>query len=112
MSFEGKILTGVDCGNAFAFTVEDQQYHAQKGYTKEPKRSTSCRETRRQARGYGSSGGGYAYRGMYSVVCAQCGKETQVPCQPRGDRPVYRRGCYSQKAATHAALLEEIQEGS
>jgi len=31
----------------------------------------------------------------YNTVCAACGKETQVPFVPRGDRPVYCRECFN-----------------
>jgi CxxC-x17-CxxC domain-containing protein len=38
---------------------------------------------------------------MYPAVCAQCGKQTEVPFQPRGDKPVYCSDCYkSQKPAS------------
>jgi CxxC-x17-CxxC domain-containing protein len=33
-------------------------------------------------------------REMFDVVCSNCGTPTQVPFQPRGDRPVYCRDCY------------------
>ena len=33
-------------------------------------------------------------RQLYNVKCAKCGKETQVPFKPSGDRPVYCRDCY------------------
>jgi CxxC-x17-CxxC domain-containing protein len=36
-------------------------------------------------------------RQLYSVKCANCGKQTQVPFKPIGDRPVYCRDCYMQK---------------
>ena len=36
-------------------------------------------------------------RQLYSVKCANCGKQTQVPFKPSGDRPVYCRDCYMQK---------------
>ena len=36
-------------------------------------------------------------RQLYSVKCADCGKQTQVPFKPSGDRPVYCRDCYMQK---------------
>ena len=46
-----------------------------------------------------SSGGGGGYerreREMFPAVCAQCGKDTQVPFQPTGDRPVYCSDCFS-----------------
>jgi CxxC-x17-CxxC domain-containing protein len=31
---------------------------------------------------------------MFTVTCSACGKEAQVPFQPRGDRPVYCSDCY------------------
>ena len=34
---------------------------------------------------------------MYDVVCAECGQPTQVPFQPRGDRPVYCRACFEKQ---------------
>ena len=36
-------------------------------------------------------------RQLYDVKCANCGKQTQVPFKPTGDRPVYCRDCYMQK---------------
>lgn len=33
-------------------------------------------------------------RQLYSVKCAKCGKQTQVPFKPSGSRPVYCRDCY------------------
>jgi len=33
---------------------------------------------------------------MTQVVCANCGKDTEVPFVPRGDKPVYCSDCYSQ----------------
>jgi len=34
---------------------------------------------------------------MYDVICAECGQPTQVPFQPRGDRPVYCRACFDKQ---------------
>ena len=61
--------------------------------------------------GYGSSGGGgggYSSGGdrggysnnprqMYPAVCSECGRETEVPFQPRSDKPVYCRECFRSK---------------
>ncbi len=35
-------------------------------------------------------------RQMFDVVCSNCGKDTQVPFQPSGDRPVYCSDCFRQ----------------
>ncbi|MFC1790440.1 CxxC-x17-CxxC domain-containing protein [Patescibacteria group bacterium] len=44
-----------------------------------------------------SSGTDQQGRQLYDVKCAECGKDTQVPFQPSGTRPVYCRDCYMQK---------------
>ena len=46
---------------------------------------------------FGGGGGGFGAprREMFDAVCAECGKETQVPFQPSGSRPVYCRDCFS-----------------
>jgi CxxC-x17-CxxC domain-containing protein len=33
-------------------------------------------------------------REMHKAVCADCGKECEVPFKPSGGRPVYCRDCY------------------
>ncbi len=47
MSYTEKSLQCVDCGATFAFTVEEQEFFASKGYTNEPKRCLSCRQARK-----------------------------------------------------------------
>ena len=50
MSYEDRSLACVECGQSFIFTADDQSYHAEKGYTNEPKRCQSCRQMRRDRR--------------------------------------------------------------
>ena len=96
---QDKTLTCRDCNREFVFTVSEQEFFAQKGFTNEPGRCPECRSARKAERGEGgySSGGGYPRRDreMFSAVCAPCGKDAQVPFQPRNDRPVYCSECYS-----------------
>jgi CxxC-x17-CxxC domain-containing protein len=92
--YTDKTLTCVECGAEFTFSAEDQEYHASRGFTNEPKRCPTCREARRGGGG-GRGGGGYGSRQMYPAVCADCGQQTEVPFQPRGDRPVYCRDCFA-----------------
>ncbi|MSQ11695.1 MAG: zinc-binding protein [Dehalococcoidia bacterium] len=104
MAFQDKTLTCQDCAQTFVFTVGEQEFFQQKGYTNEPGRCPSCRQSRRSAGGgsSGSSGSSGNFRTgprqMFPAVCAQCGKATQVPFQPRGDRPVYCSDCFSQQS--------------
>ena len=93
--YADKTLTCVECGSPFVFSADDQEFHARKGFTNEPKRCPTCRARRRAERGEGSfapSGGGS--REMFPVTCANCGREALVPFQPRGDKPVYCNDCF------------------
>ena len=96
MSYEDKNLTCQDCGSTFVFSADDQSYHAEKGYQNEPKRCPDCRSARRSGGGGGYGGGA---REMHPAVCAQCGKDTEVPFRPSGDRPVYCSDCFSKRPA-------------
>lgn len=91
MAFEDKTLTCKECGNEFVFSASEQEFYAEKGFQNEPARCPSCRAARRQQRN--------AAREMFTVTCAECGAETQVPFNPTGDRPVYCRDCYDRRRA-------------
>ena len=103
-TYQDQQLTCVECGREFTDTADDQGYRAERGYTNTPRRCPDCRAARRagggagggySSGGYGGGGGGYGgSRPMFDVVCASCGKETQVPFQPRGDKPVYCSECF------------------
>jgi len=92
MSFQDKTLECSDCSNTFTFSVEDQEFFQSKGYTNEPKRCPECRQARKSQRYSNNSYG--APRQMFPATCAECGKSTEVPFQPRDDRPVYCSDCY------------------
>src|SRR6266487_6164522 len=106
MSLTDQTLYCRDCNQEFTFTVGEQEFYASRGLTNAPSRCPECRAARKQANfggsrdSYGSRGGGGGgyrereARQMYTVTCASCGNEAQVPFQPRDDRPVYCRDCY------------------
>ncbi len=118
--FQDRTLTCRDCGRQFTFTAGEQEFYQSRGLMNDPSRCPECRRAAKAARGGGGGGGGggYAYssssegfssglggprgyergerprRQMYPAVCSACGKETQVPFQPRGDKPVYCSDCF------------------
>jgi CxxC-x17-CxxC domain-containing protein len=107
-SYQDVQLTCAECGQPFTDTAADQAYRDERGYTNAPKRCPECRAARRaggggggggsySSGGYGGGGGYGGSRQMFDVICAACGKETQVPFSPRGDRPVYCSDCYSKQ---------------
>ena len=90
MGFEEKTIQCSDCGATFTFSAEEQELFESRGYTNEPKRCPSCRQARKAERG-----GSTSQRQMFPAVCVQCGKDTEVPFQPREGRPVYCSECYN-----------------
>ena len=102
MSFQDKSIQCSNCGTTFTFSAEEQEQFASRGYTNDPKRCPSGRQEK-ESRQYGNNGNSYrsdsySYRPrreMFPAVCAECRKDTQVPFQPRQDRPVYCSDCYS-----------------
>ena len=113
MSYEDRTIVCVDCGAEFAFTADEQQRFAERGFTNEPKRCKTCRDARKAQQGGGNraprsggggGGGGRSFGGprqMFPAVCATCGQQTEVPFQPSGSRPVYCRDCFqAQRSAS------------
>lgn len=102
--FTDQLLTCVDCGQEFTFTAGEQEFFAQKGFQNRPSRCTDCRRARKVHRSSAVNGGGLdmprasgAPREMFRVTCSECGKEAEVPFQPRGDKPVYCRECFQRQ---------------
>ncbi len=95
MAFQDKPLQCSDCGREFSFTAGEQEFYSSHGLQNEPRRCPECRQAKKSER-FGSGGGyGKSKRQMFPAVCAECGKETEVPFEPREDRPVYCSDCYS-----------------
>jgi CxxC-x17-CxxC domain-containing protein len=117
--FQDETLTCRDCGREFVFTAGEQEFYQSRGLMNKPGRCPECRSQRKSQSGGGGGGGGYAYstgggaagggygggagggggydrprREMFPATCSACGKETKVPFQPRGDKPVYCSECF------------------
>ena len=88
--YEDKTLVCKDCGKEFIFSAGEQEFYAEKGFQNEPTRCRECRAARKASRPAAG-----AAREMHEAVCANCGKTTQVPFLPSGDRPVYCSECFA-----------------
>lgn len=53
MEKQDKTIVCKDCGKEFMFTVRDQEFYAEKGYTNEPQRCKDCRDKKKLERGNG-----------------------------------------------------------
>ena len=93
MALEDKTIECRDCGQSFVFTVGEQEFYLSRGLQNEPSRCPQCRAARRKERW----GNDNQPRQLYTVICAECGKEATVPFEPREGRPVYCRECYTKQ---------------
>ncbi len=120
-------LTCRDCGQEFVFTLGEQEFYQQRGFS-EPQRCPTCRQARKTQRNGGASSGGYASGGyssgggggyssgggggygnesgfssaprqLYPATCSECGQQTEVPFNPSPGKPVYCRECFSSRRA-------------
>lgn len=92
--FSSKMLQCKDCGETFEFTVGEQEFFAEKGFTNEPSRCPSCRQARKNRNRDRDQGNRRVNRPMFEVPCAGCGEIARVPFQPDGSRPVYCSDCF------------------
>jgi CxxC-x17-CxxC domain-containing protein len=61
--YSDKVLTCADCSQDFVFSASEQDFYATRGFT-EPRRCSSCRASRKAARGdTGGGSTGYGDRG-------------------------------------------------
>ena len=100
--YSDETLTCADCGRSFQFTASEQEFYASKGFTNKPGRCSDCRAARKAAGGGRSNyGGGRQDRPMFKATCSQCGGVAEVPFEPRGDKPVYCRDCFSTRQPSY-----------
>ena len=85
-NFTDQTLKCKDCGADFVWTASEQDFYQQKGFDNPPARCPKCRQAKKQE----MSGP----RQMFKVKCAKCGKDAEVPFEPKGDRPVYCSDCF------------------
>ena len=50
MDKQDKTIVCMDCGNEFTFTVREQEFYEEKGFTNEPKRCKECRDKKKSER--------------------------------------------------------------
>jgi CxxC-x17-CxxC domain-containing protein len=101
MEFQDKTLQCATCGREFMFSAREQEFYHEKGFV-EPKHCRECRQQRKRrresyARQNQEGGEVPVSRQMFSVICAECGKPTQVPFKPLTGKPILCKDCFIQR---------------
>lgn len=89
MAFTDQTLTCRDCGQEFVWTASEQEFYQSKGFENAPTRCPACRKAKKEQR--------MSERKMTPITCASCGKQDEVPFEPKGDRPVLCRDCFNKQ---------------
>ena len=104
MTFSDRRLTCKDCSKTYIFTAGEQKYYSDRGFRNDPKRCYACRivhrldmAQRRETTETSTAAPERPRRQMYPATCAECGRETEVPFEPRGIRPVYCAECFTRQ---------------
>lgn len=115
MEYQDKMLTCADCHQPFAFTAREQEFHASKGFTNEPKRCRNCRQARKSqrtpvvtevARPRSENGKAPVIAPTvaesprsFTSICNACGGEAVLSYEPTGNRAVLCAACYEKVRA-------------
>ena len=87
--YQDQTLTCRDCGKSFVFTVRDQEFFAEKGFTNAPTRCRDCRNLRKKS-GETSN----ANRVLYKISCKRCAKVGEMATEPRKPDDVLCSECF------------------
>ena len=91
---ENQKLKCQNCGQEFVFTAGEQKFYQDKGF-EPPKRCPECRKKRKSPGSYKDEK--KPQGGLYTIECAQCKKTSQVPFQPRSNKPIYCAQCFEKR---------------
>ena len=95
---EGETLTCRDCGQAFLFSVGEQEFFKSKGFQNKPSRCKTCKANAKRDRAERDGGGGGGGRGAcYAFQKGRCDRGDSCrfshdPNAPDGRKTVHRGG--------------------
>ncbi len=78
------------CGNEFMFEVDEKLLYEKMGFANMPGRCKVCRGSDKALKVAVKP-----EKETYSAICDECGRETQLPFKPKGDKPVYCKACFT-----------------
>jgi len=86
--FEDKSLKCKECGKEFIWTVGEQEFFNQKGFTNKPTRCKDCRKLNRQK----------VETEYFKITCSSCGNIGEALFKPNNpDAKIFCRNCFEEK---------------
>lgn len=102
MVYQDQTIKCRDCSKEFIFTVRDQEFFAQRGFTNAPTRCRDCRDKRKKT--VEAAGN----KVLYKIACKACGKSGEMATEPRKPEDVLCSECFYE--AFRAKAGEEPKE--
>jgi CxxC-x17-CxxC domain-containing protein len=94
MAYTDQTLTCRDCGKSFVFSVRDQEFFAEKGFTNPPTRCRDCRNLRKKAPAGAGPAADTGNKTLYKITCKNCGKAGEMATEPRKPEDVMCSECF------------------
>jgi len=85
-------LICIQCGKEFSFQQDEQEIYLELRFSAKPRRCKACRGSEKAIISPVKP-----EKVTYAAICDECGKETQLPFKPKGDKPVYCKECFAKK---------------
>jgi len=95
MEFQDKKLTCRDCNKEFVWSAGEQKFFADKGFTNAPIRCTDCRKKKKSQVKDNQSSPSFT-EVITLIKCKKCGKESEIPFQPRNPDNILCSGCFEE----------------
>lgn len=97
MQLEDKKLICKDCHQEFVWSVGEQKFFADKGFTNQPIRCSDCRKKKK-----GSSPTDDSHRSddkVYQISCKACQKVSSIPFKPQNPDSLLCSECFEKTLA-------------
>lgn len=91
MDYQDKMLTCKDCSKEFSWSAGEQKFYQDKGLQNAPSRCPDCRKQMKEKK---------TNREMFQITCKECGKQGEVPFEPRDPNDVLCADCFAKKKAS------------
>ena len=83
---QDKPLVCRDCNQEFIWTTGEQRFYEEKGFANPPSRCPDCRKKSKEER--------RSNRVTTKIICKECGKEGEVPFQPKDPNDILCSDCF------------------
>lgn len=97
MDYQDRTIKCADCGKDFVFSKGEQEFFAQKGFTRDPIRCQDCRKAKKSKFSGPKPSKTPESHEMHTIKCKKCGQTTEVPFKPKFPDDILCSKCFEEK---------------